>query len=112
MVRPLGKEDYEYGLEEEEEQHLIELTSGRRGGRRPIGARAQSSSGESSATLRWMTVLFLLALAGVYHLGLQEGKNEVKQDSGMEDVEEKQPWHKKILGSIGGIVPSPAPPEQ
>ena len=68
----------------------------------PLGSANESSVG------RWMTVLFLLALAGTYHLGLQQCNNEVKEESGVENVEEKHPWHTKIIGSIGG----PTPPKQ
>lgn len=107
MARRLGDEDDEYGLDEEGEHHsLIELSEGGRATStsRHAGAGTASSgaSGGSSATCRWATVLFLLALAGVYHLGLQEGKNEVQEDGGAEDVTRKEPWHQKVLGPKGG----------
>jgi len=109
MARRLGEGDDEYGLEEEGEHHsLIELSGGnqqaprRSGTSAPAASSSSSPSNGSSATCRWVSVLFLLALAGVYHMGLQEGKNEVKSEGDVEDVEKKEiPWHKKILGPKG-----------
>jgi len=98
MARRIGDEDSEYGLDDDEHGSLIELGSG--GGGRGLRRTSTTSSvdssnggSSSSATCRWITILFALALAGVYHLGLQEGKNEVKNSSiengGVEDVEVK-----------------------
>jgi len=89
---------------EDEHGSLIELSSGAGGRRsrtrREVGAAAESG-GQSSWTCRLITVLFLLALAGVYHLGLQEGKNEVVEEGGgLEDVEKREPWHKKIFAPV------------
>ena len=103
MARRLGEDD-EYGLEDEDEHgSLIELSSGRTGsGRRGSTSSAATGGGGSSATCRWITILFALALAGVYHLGLQEGKNEVKRTSDVEDVESKEPWHHQIFEGLKG----------
>ena len=102
MARRLGGEDDEYGLEDEDEHgSLIEL-SGRRGSTSSATSTAGGVSGGGSATCRWITILFALALAGVYHLGLQEGKNEVKRTSNVEDVETKEPWHHQIFEGLKG----------
>ncbi|KAL9187877.1 hypothetical protein ACHAXT_006255 [Thalassiosira profunda] len=92
--RRLGDLEDEYG-EFGEDEGLIEL-SGRRSrglGRPSAGDAADGASGgsSSSSTARWAVVLFLLALAGVYHMGLKEGKSEVRKEGGggMEDVEAK-----------------------
>eukprot|EP00581_Thalassiosira_minuscula_P011914 CAMPEP_0183726316 /NCGR_PEP_ID=MMETSP0737-20130205/23048_1 /TAXON_ID=385413 /ORGANISM="Thalassiosira miniscula, Strain CCMP1093" /LENGTH=661 /DNA_ID=CAMNT_0025957633 /DNA_START=7 /DNA_END=1992 /DNA_ORIENTATION=- len=120
-----GIEDAEYGLEEEDEHHsLIELSAGeRRRTSKQLGTRSEplpsrsSGSGSSSTTCRWATILFLLVLAGVYHLGLQEGKNEVKKQGDEEDVERKEPSHSNVQGIDGGggdeapvQAPKPADP--
>ena len=80
-----------FDMEEDEEHHsLIELRSrGRQ--RRPLGssvvvADTPSRFGGSRKCL-WLTILFILALVGVYHLGLEEGKVEADQDT--EDKENK-----------------------
>ena len=101
MARPLGDEA-EYGEGEEEHHSLIELGSGGGGGlnkRRPLnggggaGALDRLADGGGTGggpTCRWVSVLFLLALAGVYYLGLAEGKNEaIGGENGAEDVESK-----------------------
>ena len=64
MARRIGDEDSEYGLDDDEHGSLIELGSGGGGGR---GLRRTSTSSvdSSSATCRWITILFALALAGV-----------------------------------------------
>ena len=94
MARRIGDEDSEYGLDDDEHGSLIELGSGgaRGSSLRRTSTSSVESNGGSSATCRWITILFALALAGVYHLGLQEGKNEVKnsiENGGVEDVEVK-----------------------
>ena len=64
-----------------------------------LRATSGLSIGQSNNGGRWITVLFLLLLAGVYHLGLQEGKNEAakRESDDFEDVEEKrEPWHTNI----------------
>lgn len=86
MARRLGDEDDEYGLDDDENEGLIEL-SGRRSRGRGMAHHAEDPNPSSSC--RWMTVLFLLALAGVYHLGLKEGKNELKIEGHEEDVDMK-----------------------
>jgi len=103
----------EYGLEHEDEHiTLIELSSG---GRRGASGRAVSESsspgGGSSALCRCTTVVFLLALAGVYHMGLQHGKNDVNGEvGGAVDVKERVPWReeKVLVGTTTGGEPAPS----
>lgn len=129
MARRLG-DDAEYGLNNGEEEHdsLIELSSnggdGRRGssGRQGSTSSVDSTAG-ASATCRWLSILFALALAGVYHLGLEEGKNEVKKEGDVEEFDEsklyhkdddnEKPWHNQIFekakNALAGGAPGPAP---
>ena len=82
-ARRLGEvDDGEFGLADEEYERgaLIELAAGGRRRTAPPAAGGEGGGG-SSVTCRWAAVLFLLALAGVYHLGLQEGKNEVRGEA-------------------------------
>ena len=99
-VNEFGLEDHHNGDgEEEEEDHsLIELSSierSRRAPSRPLGGLESSSVFASSRACRWSIVLFLVLLVGVYHLGLEEGKNEVMNESGGDDIETKQ--HSSII---------------
>ena len=104
----------EYGLEHEDEHlTLIELSSG---GRRGASGRAvlvdsSSPGGGSSALCRCTTVVFLLALAGVYHMGLQHGKNDANGEvGGAIDVKERVPWReeKVLVGTTTGGGPAPS----
>ena len=97
-VNEFGPDDHNGDGEEEEDHSLIELSSierSRRASSRPLGGLESSSVFASSRACRWSIVLFLLLLVGVYHLGLEEGKNEVMSESGGEDVETKQ--HSSII---------------
>ena len=83
-----------------EDHSLIELSSiESRRASRPLGGLASSSSFGSSATFRWIVVLFLFLLVGVYHLGLQEGKNEVIMDYDEEGHELKKAHPAPVLKS-------------
>ena len=85
----------EYGLEHEDEHlTLIELPSGGRRGASGRAVLSESSSpggGGASALCRCTTVVFLLALAGVYHLGLQHGKNDANNGEAI-GKEKRVPW--------------------
>eukprot|EP00984_Skeletonema_dohrnii_P031609 scaffold24319_cov139-Skeletonema_dohrnii-CCMP3373.AAC.2 len=73
---------------EYEEVHLtdddaedIELVSGGGGGRQRRAAPPLSSSGGSnSSATKWIVILFLIVLVGVYKLGMEEGKAEVQHE--------------------------------
>ncbi|KAL3817615.1 hypothetical protein ACHAXA_006504 [Cyclostephanos tholiformis] len=98
--------DDEYGLDDDESLTLIELSSvGRRGASRRTGEESSSSGGGSC---RCITVLFLLAMAGVYHMGLQRGKSEVIGELGTGDAVLKKsvPWREDDLGTS---APTPVP---
>ena len=105
--------DDEYGLNDDESLTLIELSSvGRRGASRRIVGVESSSSGGGGSSFRCIAVLFLLALAGVYHLGLERGKSEVIGELGTGDAIAKKriPWHEKVLGTSKSTpVPTTAP---
>ena len=106
----------EYGLEHEDEHlTLIELSSGGRRGAsgRAVLADSSSPGGGSSALCRCTTVVFLLALAGVYHMGLQHGKNDANGEvGGAVDVKERVPWReeKVLVGTTTGGDPRPPSP--
>ena len=72
MARRIGDEDSEYGLDDDEHGSLIELGSGGggRGLRRTSTSSVDSSNGGSSATCRWITILFAHAntLSGVFFI--------------------------------------------
>ena len=86
----MGEEAEYGGLPTDEDDEDIELIDQSGGGpglpRRSSSSRTRrlssdySDGGEASAstTCRVVTVLFLLALAGVYQLGVKEGKVEVR----------------------------------
>ena len=86
--------DAEHDVEEEGEHNsLIELSDRRRLRGHvdvnvvPIDTKSRSSNS------RWTPfglLLCLFALAFVYHLGLQEGENEVRQEGDEVDVEKKE----------------------
>jgi hypothetical protein len=111
--------DYEseevYGDEEEEnETMMLELAnpnSTRRGrglsslsNGRAGGANNSGSSSSFSIRCKFLTGLFLIALVGVYQLGLQEGRNEVivgvGNDGSIDAVVQKQPWHEKVVNAV------------
>jgi hypothetical protein len=104
----------EYGLEHEDEHlTLIELSSGGRRGAsgRAVLADSSSPGGGSSALCRCTIVVFLLALAGVYHMGLQHGKNDANGEvGGAIDVKERVPWReeKVLVGTTTGGGPAPS----
>ena len=77
---------------EYEEVHLndeedIELVGGgsndRRRQRRPPPPSA--GGGTTSSSTKWIVILFLIALVGVYKLGMEEGKAEVQHEGLLED---------------------------
>lgn len=71
--------DPEYeGVDMEEEDSLIEMSS-RGNGRRSRRHLGPSSS--SGGSFRYMVVGFVVALIGVYYLGLHEGKVEVDKEN-------------------------------
>jgi hypothetical protein len=112
--------DYEseevYGEEEEEEEEnetmMLELanpnTTRRGRGLSSLfnGHAGGANSGSSSFSIRckFLTGLFLIALVGVYQLGLQEGRNEVivgvGNDGSIDAVVQKQPWHEKVVNAV------------
>jgi hypothetical protein len=116
--------DYEseevYGDEEEEENEtmMLELANpnttrrvGVRGlsslsnGRAHGGANNSGSSSSFSIRCKFLTGLFLIALVGVYQLGLQEGRNEVivgvGNDGSIDAIVQKKetPWHEKVVNA-------------
>ena len=115
-----------YGEEEEDEMMMLELAnpSSRRGGagglsslsngagHRAAGAVAGGSNRSSSIRCKFLTGLFMVALVGVYHLGLQEGRNEVVvggDDGSIDAVVQKKkgtvvPWHEKVVNAAVDAV--------
>ncbi len=81
----------EYGMvdgDDDEHDSLIELSSGqprpRRSAPAPRAGGPSQNSGASKPSI--FLILFFLGLAGVYYLGLQEGKSEVKSENGSSRV--------------------------
>lgn len=64
----------------------IELVGGSRNRQRR--APPPSYGGTSSSSTKWIVILFLIVLVGVYKLGMEEGKAEVKHETGL-DIESK-----------------------
>lgn len=115
-------EEAEYGGlptdEDDEDIELIDQSGGPGLPRRGSSSRTRrlssdySDGGEASAsaTCRVVTVLFLLALAGVYQLGVKEGKVEVRTGQHAAGASDRP--HKVFGGGGDAAGPAPAPEEE
>jgi hypothetical protein len=105
-------DDYDaVALDEEEERLMnVEMSTTHRSsnGHRRKSARelfdgvSSDGGGGGSSTRIWTSVLFLLALVGVYQLGQKHGEHKIQEsanDNG-DAPEENIPWHKKIMNAV------------